>query len=129
MSIRDTVYKYFETINNEEFDDLFDLFCKDVVFSCPVDFKVQGVEKIRPFYLNVPKNYPEHEDRPIDVLIDGNRAAVLIQFEGKSASGIPVSFLATDWFTFEGDKIKTLNIFFDSLSLSKSLKKGAEKGG
>jgi hypothetical protein len=76
------------------------------------------------FYLNVTENYPEHNDQPIDILIVGNRASVLIQFDGKNKEGIPISFIATDWFTFEGDKIKTLNIFYDSLALSRSSKKG-----
>jgi len=126
-SIRDIVSRYFEYINNRKFDELFGLFCEDVIFSCPVDFRVKGLEKIKPFYLKVPENYPQHADMPLDVLIQGNRAAVLIQFEGKSAAGVPVSFLATDWFTFEGGKIKTLTIFFDSLGLSRSLK-GTERG-
>ena len=78
--------------------------------------------------MNVPKNYPEHQDTPVDIMIEGDRAAVIIQFQGKNASGIPVSFLAADWFTFEGDKIKSLITFYDSLSLSKALKKAAKSG-
>jgi ketosteroid isomerase-like protein len=124
MSAKETIRKYFECINEEKFDELFSLFCEDVEFSCPVNFKVQGLEKMKRFYLKVPENYPEHNDQPIDILIVGNRASVLIQFDGKNKEGIPISFIATDWFTFEGDKIKTLNIFYDSLALSRSSKKG-----
>lgn len=122
MAIKDTINQYFDSINKENFDELFDLFCEDMNFSCPVDFTTRDPEKIKAFYLKVPENYPEHEDKPVDMLIEGNMAAVLIQFEGKTASGQHVEFNATDWFTFEGSRIKTLNIFYDSLGLSRRLK-------
>ena len=123
MSIQNTIKKYFEFINDEKFDELFRLFCEDADLTCPVGFRAKGIEKIKAFYLMVPSNYPKHLDTPIDTLIQEDRAAVLIQFEGKSASGIPVRFMAIDWFTFENHKIKTLNIFYDSLRLSRLLRK------
>ena len=123
MAINDTINKYFDYINREKFEQLFDLFCSDMRFSCPVDFTTQDPEKIKAFYNVVPDNYPEHLDDPVDIIIDGTRAAVQIQFTGKRASGQKVEFSAVDWFTFEGDRIKTLNIFYDSLGLSRQLKK------
>jgi ketosteroid isomerase-like protein len=123
MTIRDTVNNYFEYINRENFDQLFDLFCADMKFSCPVDFVTQDPEKIKAFYNAVPENYPEHLDQPINILVEGNMAAVQIQFTGKRASGQKVEFSAVDWFTFEGDRIKTLKILYDSLGLSRLLKK------
>jgi len=122
MTIKDTLNKYFECINREEFDQLFDLFCEDMRFSCPVDFVTQDPDKVRAFYNKVPENYPEHLDKPVDIITSGNRAAVHIQFSGKRASGQRVEFSAVDWFTFEGDRIKTLSIFYDSLGLSRQLK-------
>jgi ketosteroid isomerase-like protein len=122
MAIKDTVNKYFDCINNEKFDELFGLFCKDMKFSCPVDFATQDPEKIKAFYLKVPENYPGHLDKPVDVIVEGNRAAVQIQFIGQQASGKTVEFSAVDWFTFEGDRIKALNIYYDSLGLSRRLK-------
>jgi hypothetical protein len=122
MTINDTIHDYFEYINTEKFDLLFDLFCEDIKFSCPVDFTTQDLEEIKAFYNAVPENYPEHLDDPVDIIIDGNRAAVQIQFTGKRASGQKVEFSAVDWFTFEGDRIKTLNILYDSLGLSRQLK-------
>ena len=123
MTINDTINKYFECINTEKFDQLFGMFCADMKFSCPVDFVTQDPEKIKAFYLKVPENYPEHLDQPVDILVEGNMAAVQIQFTGKRGSGQKVEFSAVDWFTFEGDRIKTLNILYDSLGLSRQLKK------
>ena len=122
MAIKDTIDKYFQYVNDGKFDQLFDLFCEDADLSCPVDFKAKGIENIKTFHLKVPENYPEHIDTPIDILVQENRAAVLIQFQGKNASGTPASFVAADWFTFKDDKIQTLQIFYDSLGLSRRLK-------
>jgi len=68
--------------------------------------------------------YPEHLDTPIDILIEGGRAAVLIHFQGKNSSGVAVDFTATDWFVFEDEKIKSLTILYDSLALSQALERG-----
>jgi hypothetical protein len=123
MSIKEILSKYFEYVNGEKFSELSDLFSEDADLYCPVNFRAKGPDEIKTFFVKFPKNYPLHLDTPIDMLIQENKAAVLIQFKGKSASGAPASFQAVDWFTFEGDKIKSLLTFYDSLAFSRSLKK------
>ena len=99
--IKDVVKSYFRLVNEEKFDEFFALFDPDVVFSAPFNFRAQGLEKVKPFYLRVPNDYPEHEDIPVEIAVIGNKAAVFIDFIGKTKDGIPVRFNATDWFTIE----------------------------
>ena len=122
MSIQEIIDKYFEYLNGGKFAELFSLFSEDAELSSPVDFRAKGLNEIKAFYLKVPENYPEHVDTATDLLIQKNKAAVLIQFEGKSAAGVRASFQAVDWFTFEEGRIKSLVSLYDSLSLSRSLK-------
>ena len=58
--MEDLIRSYFRLINEEKFDEFFALFDPDVEFSAPFGFHVKGVEKLKPFYLNVPNNFPEH---------------------------------------------------------------------
>ncbi len=115
--IKEVVKTYFRLINEEKFDEFFELFDPDVEFHAPFDFHAKGLEKVKPFYLGVPKNYPEHVDTPEEINVSGNRAAVFIDFTGKDKKGVPASFKATDWFLIENGKIKSLNIFYDSYAL------------
>lgn len=126
--IRETVNAYFRLVNEEAFDAFFALFHDDVVFSAPFGFRAQGLEQVKPFYLQVPVNYPEHVDTPEAVLVSGNRAAVFIDFVGRTKDGRPVAFKASDWFEFADGKIQSLHVFFDSHALSRQLKGKARHG-
>ena len=112
--VRETVESYFRLVNEEKFDEFFTLFDPDVEFKAPFNFTTRGLENVKPFYLQVPVNYPHHVDTPEEILISGNRAAVFIDFVGTSKEGVTVAFKATDWFRIEEGKIKSLNIFYDS---------------
>ena len=117
--VRKTVETYFRLVNEEKFDEFFELFDPDVEFKAPYNFQTRGLDNVKPFYLRVPDDYPEHVDTPEEILVSGNRAAVFIDFKGKTKSGITVDFKATDWFRVEDGKIKSLNIFLDSHHLAK----------
>lgn len=120
-NVRKTVETYFRLVNEEKFDEFFELFDPDVEFKAPFNFKTRGLDNVKPFYLRVPGDYPEHVDTPEEILVSGNRAAVFIDFKGRTKDGIAVDFKATDWFRIEDGKIKSLNIFLDSHHLAKVL--------
>jgi len=124
--VRRTVESYFRLVNEEKFDEFFALFDPDVEFRAPFNFVVRGLEKVKPFYLRVPTDYPHHVDTPEEILVSGNRAAVFIDFVGTSKERVTVAFKATDWFRVEEGKIKSLHIFYDSHHLAR-VGKGKKK--
>ena len=78
--VRETVETYFRLVNEEKFDEFFELFDPDVEFKAPFNFRTQGLDNVKPFYLRVPDDYPEHVDTPEEILVSGERAAVFIDF-------------------------------------------------
>ena len=117
--VRETVESYFRLVNEEKFDEFFALFDPDVEFKAPFNFTARGLEKVKPFYLQVPVNYPHHVDTPEEIIVSGNRAAAFIDFVGTSKEGVTIAFKAADWFCIEDGKIKSLNIFYDSHHLAR----------
>ena len=117
--MEELIRSYFRFINEEKFDELFALFDPEVEYSAPFSFEAKGLEKVKPFYLDVPINYPEHVDTPENILMKEDRAAVFIDFTGKSKEGKNIHFKAMDYFKIVDGKIKSLNIFFDSYHLLK----------
>lgn len=121
--IKDVVKKYFKLVNEEKFDEFLELFDDDVEFHAPFNFNARGMEKVKQFYLGVPKNYPEHTDTPEEIFVSGNKAAVFIDFKGRTPDGQDTAFKASDWFVIENGKIKSLNIFYDSYAMYSKRKK------
>ena len=119
--IKVMVEKYFELVNSDSFDDFFSLFAHDAQLSAPFGFKGNSVEEIKPFYQDIPNKYKEHTDTPEQILIEGDRAAVFIDFKGVTKKGDAVAFKASDWFEFENGKIKSLDIFFDSFTFHRKV--------
>ncbi len=116
------VKSYFRLVNEEKFDEFFDLFDPNIDLSAPYGFHADGIEDVRTFYLKVPADYPEHVDTAIAINANGNKVAALIDFIGTNNKGQVVKFMATDWFVIENGKIKKLNIFYDSHDIAKKLR-------
>ena len=124
--IENIVRSYFRLVNEEKFDEFFALFDPDVELRAPFNIHLKGLENVKPFYLRVGEDYPEHMDYPVHINISGNRAAVFIDYEITTLDGRQMSSTATDWFYIENGKIKALNIFLDSYSFFSFLTGGGE---
>ncbi len=122
--MEEIIKNYFKLINEEKFEAFFSLFDPHVEFHGPNGFYANNLEDVKPFYLQIPENYSEHIDTPVDIFISGNKAAVFIDFKGRRKEGQHIIFKAMDRFVIENGKIKSLNIFFDTFALRKQIKQG-----
>jgi ketosteroid isomerase-like protein len=121
--MEEIIKSYFRMVNEDEFDAFFSLFDPQVKFQGPFDFKANNLEELKPYYLDIPNNYQEHIDTPVDIFISGNKAAVFIDFCGKTKKGQDITFKAMDHFVIEDGKIKSLHIFFDSFTFLNKIRK------
>ena len=122
--MEEIVKSYFKLINEEKFDEFFSLFHPQVHFRGPFGFKADNLENLKPYYLEIPDNYLEHIDTPIDIFTSGNKVAVFIDFYGKTKKRQTITFKAMDHFVIEDGKIKSLHLFFDSFTFLNKIRKG-----
>jgi ketosteroid isomerase-like protein len=111
---KNVVTQYFQALNDDDLDGVLALFDPEVELHAPVDFHARGVEAAARFYRMLPAIYPEHLDLPVEIIAEGNQAAVFIDFRGTTEDGIFVEFKAIDWFVVKDGKIEKLTICFDS---------------
>lgn len=99
MGYEETLRAYYEAVDAEEYDRLFDLFAEDVVYHRPGQPPLEGIEEFRAFYLH---------DRPIEegtheveaMCRDGDTVVVRGTFEG-TLDGEAVSFGFADFHEFD----------------------------
>jgi len=81
MSLESRARAYYEHVDDEAYEDLFDLFSDSIVYERPGQDEIRGMEEFRRFYL---------EERPLeegshsihDITVDGDTAAVRGTFTG-----------------------------------------------
>ena len=96
---REAVRRYYDLVDEERYQELFDLFAGDVVYERPGQDPLEGIAEFERFYL---------EDRPLkdgshtlyDVVIEGDTAAVRGSFSGRQ-NGESVTFGFADFHTFD----------------------------
>ena len=108
---------YFKYVNEERYEEFYGLFDPDVEFHAPPNYHVHGVKNAKLFYQTLLLFAETHVDTPEEILISGNKAAVLVKAEAEMGFGNSLSFYAMDLFTIENGKIKSMRIFFDVFSV------------
>lgn len=97
----DIVRSYYEYVDAEAYEDLFDLFADDITYERPGQGSLNGMEEFEQFYLeNRPLEDGSHE--LYELVVDGDTVAVRGQFSGVQ-NGESVSFGFADVHHFDDD--------------------------
>lgn len=96
-----TLESYYEFVDAEEYDALFDLFADDIVYHRPGAEPIRGKEAFERFYLEErPLEEGSHEIH--EYIVDGDRVSVRGEFEGL-LDGEPIQFGFADFHAFRED--------------------------
>lgn len=105
------VREYYQTVDDERYDDLVELFTEDVRYERPGQGAIAGREELREFYLEGrPLDDGTHEVH--DVVVDGDTVAVRGSFSGRQGEET-VAFGFADFHEFEGGAIARRYTFTD----------------
>jgi len=112
----EVVERYYEYVDGEAYERMFDLFAPDVTYVRSGPRELDGLEELREFYLNERPLRGEHTVE--DVLVDGDRVAVRGRYDGvKTTDGEDVTFGFADFLRFDDDgKIAERNTFNNMLA-------------
>lgn len=114
MPVKTLVEKYFDAVNNHKWDQLAEVFHPDVTLRHGMTLHTEGREKAVKLLKAVVGQFEEHEDRPTRYVIDGNVAAIEIQFTGNRPQGETMSFEAVDIIDTDGSSITKVVSWYDS---------------
>lgn len=101
VASREAVRSYYEYVDDEEYESLFDLFAADVTYERPGNRTIEGLTAFRRFY---------EEERPLkdgshellNLIVDEDAIAVRGRFSGKQ-DGEAVEFGFADVHVFDDD--------------------------
>ena len=113
MEAAEAIRRYFNGVNNEDWDDFRGIWHDDAVIEVVGGIRVQGWDAILPYYVNALTNFPVHYDDPYRVHIAGDTVTVEIAFTGETVDGVPATFEAVDVFTLEDGLVRRLTTWYD----------------
>lgn len=101
MNPEETLRSYYEYVDGEEYENLFDLFAEDIVYERPGQSSLDGMAEFRKFYLEArPIGESNHE--VVEMYRDGETVVVRGRFEG-TLDGEKVTFGFADFHEFDDE--------------------------
>ena len=116
------VRRYFDAVDAEDVDTLRQLLHPDVALTACGSRPRQGSEAVIDLFGKIFERFPVHSDRPTRLICDGNTVVAEIHFEGRSATGVDITFEAVDVFDVVDGRIVRLTQWLDSAHLERQLR-------
>ena len=116
------VRRYFDAVDAEDVDTLRQLLHPDVALTACGSRPRQGSEAVIDLFGKIFERFPVHSDRPTRLICDGNTVVAEIHFEGRSATGVDITFEAVDVFDIVDGRIVRLTQWLDSAHLERQLR-------
>ena len=116
------VERYFAAVDAEDFDVLREVLHPDVSLTACGSRPRQGPEAVIALFRVIFERFPVHSDRPTRLIRDGDTVVAEIHFEGRSATGVDITFEAVDVFDIRDGRIVRLTQWLDSAHLERQLR-------
>ena len=116
------VRSYFDAVDAEDFDTLRRVLHPDVALTACGSRPRQGAEAALDLFRAIFERFPVHSDRPTRLICDGGTVVAEIHFEGRSATGVDITFEAVDVFDIVDGRIVRLTQWLDSAHLERQLR-------
>ena len=116
------VRRYFAAVDAEDFDTLRQVLHPDVALTACGSRSRRGSEAALDLFAKIFERFPVHSDRPSRLICDGDTVVAEIHFEGRSATGVDVTFEAVDVFDIVDGRIVRLTQWLDSAHLERQLR-------
>ncbi|MCK5721067.1 MAG: nuclear transport factor 2 family protein [Gammaproteobacteria bacterium] len=116
MTTREIVTKYFEYVNNGDWEGWLTLFADNAVVIEPVG-AVEGIENLRKVVEVLKKGYSKFQNNLINMVVEGNHVVAITYIEAVTASGVPVDVKVANYYTIEDGKIIHQENFLDPIKL------------
>lgn len=110
-----TIRAFFARFDAEDVDGLLELFTEGATLRMPLyDEDLKGKDQLREFFRAHMDNWKEHREWATSILVDGDRAASELHYEGVAKNGAEIVMDNVNIFEFENGKILAIRIYADT---------------
>lgn len=116
MTIKNVIDAYYTHANNGDWDAWCDLFDDDIVLDEQLAGRVETLSKLRELMKGMSSNYSLFKNKPKQILIDENKAAVISHISARATKhpDDPIEANVMNYFEIANGKIKYMSNYHDS---------------
>jgi ketosteroid isomerase-like protein len=115
MDTRAVVEKYFETVNQGDWDTWLTLFDENVVMDEQLAGHLEGVAILRGAVGAMKKGYSRFQNNPVEIVVEGDTAMVAWHIEAANAAGVPINARGANLFKVQNGRIVYMGNFHDTV--------------
>lgn len=116
MTPRETIEKYYEYVNSNNWKAWCDLFAEDTVLDEQLAGRIEGAATLRAGLSEGIKGYSRFQNVPKYIIVSGNEGAAVTQISGANMAGVPIECGVMNYFRFDDNgKIIYMANFHDSV--------------
>jgi ketosteroid isomerase-like protein len=115
MNTREVVKKYFQYVNEGNWDAWLTLFDENIVMDEQLAGHLEGIEVLRGAVGGLKRGYSKFQNNPLKILIDGEDAMIKWEIDAANASGVPIKAKGVNQFIVKNGKITYMANFHDSV--------------
>jgi ketosteroid isomerase-like protein len=121
MDVRDVIERYYRLATAGEWDEWCSLFADDLVMDEQMAGRVEGLNRLRSMMSGFPAMYPTFANRLRELLVDGDRAAVVSRIEATTASERGIEADVMTYFRVTDGRITYLANYHDTAPFRQAL--------
>ena len=113
MTTQEIIVKYFECINNADWENWCTLFDEKIVYDDAVSGKIEGMEAIRLAAKGISMGFKSFKNYAIETVVEKNKAMVVCHIDAVAANGKSLDSTGANFYKIENGKIVYVASYHD----------------
>jgi ketosteroid isomerase-like protein len=119
MTTRELIEKYFECVNNADWDTWFTLFDENIVIDDAISGHMEGMDALKQAAGGISQGFKTFKNYPEEIVVEGNKGMVVCRIDAVAANGATLDSTGANFYKIEDGKIVYMASFHDSAPFKK----------
>lgn len=120
MNTREIIEKYFECINNQNWEEWLTLFDDNVVMDEALSGHMEGMQAMRDSAKGIQEQFSKFENHIQEIVVEGERGMVVCCIEAVTVGGAAIESVGANFYRIANGKITYMASFHDRTPFSQA---------
>jgi ketosteroid isomerase-like protein len=119
MTTKEIITKYFDSINNSDWETWVSLFDENIIYDDAVSGKMEGIEAIKQAAKGISMGFKSFKNFAEETVVEENKAMVVCRIDAIAANGKSLNSTGSNFYRIKDGKIVYVASFHDPAPFNK----------